>query len=129
MRPQSHDTCSFEMTHAIHEHYLEVTFRGEADPQSIVSAYQQLVGLSEQSGQKKILLNASALEINLDADNLFDTVKRVIPMLLGLRVARILDPASYGFYLIDAQFANHDLPVRNFADEQEALSWLLRLTT
>lgn len=102
---------------------VTVTANGEGTPDSIVPMYQKARDLALKNNSNKVLLNLIGFSLNYDVEYIIDIIYKLIPVVNGLKVARVVDDSNFRQDLIEQLADSHKINLKNFDNMDDALCW------
>lgn len=107
------------------DQYVRVQPSGAAGVKDILSMYQDVCDLAISKKSDKLLLDTTAMKLDYPMTELLPLMKKLEQLLVDFKVARVCNVFEFRQDLIENISAKANLDLRNFADESEALVWLL----
>ncbi|MBC3766953.1 hypothetical protein [Neptunicella marina] len=102
---------------------VSVTAVGEGTPETIVPMYQKARELAELHNANKVMVDLVGLSLDYDSEHIIDIIYRLIPVVKGLQVARIVDDTNFRQDLIEQLADSHQIHLKNFNNVEDALNW------
>ncbi|GGF77531.1 hypothetical protein [Alteromonas lipolytica] len=99
--------------------------KGTMQPADIKRFYLGLVAFSCTKSTFLLLADFRESSMNFDAPTLLKLVEEVGVITSGYKIARIYPTTDFRQYIIEEYAVRLDVPIRNFANEADAIEWLL----
>ena len=117
----------FRYSVAPQDNFLLVEANGKAQPNLIISMYEDVVKQAEKLQISSILLNAVELQLDYSSLNTMEVMARLKEILKGMYLARVVSFGDYKNSLIETISEQQQLTIKNFDDMDTAKSWLAKI--
>ncbi|MEI5638447.1 MULTISPECIES: hypothetical protein [unclassified Pseudoalteromonas] len=115
---------SYRTTIDLKEKLIHAAAYGDCVEDDIVNMYKNLGNYLKSNDFKHLLIDVSQLNITYDYPNVLTVLKKINEVLDGIAIARIVSPKDAKSGLIEAFAEKHQLKLRNFENQQDAVAWL-----
>lgn len=115
---------SYSISLGVNPMCLKVVAKGFGKPDDVLAMYEDIRQHIKQDNLSNLLLDVKSLTLSYSGSDVVRVLHSLETTLRALNVARIVDLSDYKSDLIELFASDHNISLKSFISEQDALAWL-----